>query len=284
MGKSALEVINPYFLTSLRYSLSAVALLIILLALESRKKILNDVWSWRMWGFGLLAVPGGVLLTFVGLSQTVPEHAAIIAGSQPILAMLIRWGILSQKPSPHQLCAILLALLGVFLVVTRGDLKSFSTSTYWFGDALVLGASVCWVLYTLGGSKYPHWTSLRYTTLTSICGAISMFALSTTLTEMGLITSPSFGEVTQVGWQVVYITIGVAILATLSWHSGIKRVGPDGVIFINFVPVTGLLIGFWRGYDFTSAEIFGALFIILALLLNQLPTLLRIVTRVNRET
>ncbi|MBV1788051.1 hypothetical protein KQ940_08285 [Marinobacterium sp. D7] len=68
-----------------------------------------------------------------------------------------------------------------------------------------------------------------------------------------------------------YLIIAGGVVAVLSWNSGIRKIGPvNGVLFINFVPITAFSIGLAQGRAFSSAEIFGASLVILALVSNNL--------------
>ena len=60
------------------------------------------------------------------------------------------------------------------------------------------------------------------------------------------------------------------VVAVLAWNMGIKRVGASGVLFINFVPVTALIIGWFQGHRLSGAELAGALIVMAALVLGNL--------------
>lgn len=65
-------------------------------------------------------------------------------------------------------------------------------------------------------------------------------------------------------------TVVAALLGTLCWNVGIQRVGANGVLFFNFVPITAFSIGVARGYPFNWAEVVGALLVIFALVSSGL--------------
>lgn len=66
------------------------------------------------------------------------------------------------------------------------------------------------------------------------------------------------------------VVIG-AVIAVLSWNAGIRQLGAlNGVLFINFVPVSAFVIGVILGHRFGLAELAGAAFVILALIFNSL--------------
>jgi len=56
-----------------------------------------------------------------------------------------------------------------------------------------------------------------------------------------------------------YVVLIAAVVAVLSWNSGIRLLGPqNGTLFMNFVPITTFTIAIVRGYQPVSAELVGA--------------------------
>lgn len=270
VSKAALAQVDAYYLTVLRYGFAALAFLLLLAWVEGAGAFrLNGRQHLRAVLLGTLGIPGGVLLAFIGLVHTRAEHAAVITGAQPMVAALLAWCWQRQRPARHTLCAMALALVGVALVVTRGDLGALAASSSIAGDLVILSGSVCWVGYTLGAAAFPDWSALRFTAVTVFYGALAAAAIAGATTLAGVAVWPAAPRLAAAGWEITYITIGSAWLGTLSWHSGIRRIGPDGVLFINFLPVTAFAIGVLQGARFNWAEVSGALMVGAALVVNH---------------
>jgi drug/metabolite transporter (DMT)-like permease len=57
----------------------------------------------------------------------------------------------------------------------------------------------------------------------------------------------------------------------LCWNQGIRQLGAQrGMLFINVVPLTALLVGVLRGHTLGHWELVGAALVLLSLVLNQL--------------
>ena len=112
---------------------------------------------------------------------------------------------------------------------------------------------------------------MRYTAITAGYGALAAAVIAAGLTLAGLATLPGPAQFAAAGWEIAYITVGAALLGTLCWNSGIRRVGADGVLFINVVPVTAFVIGIVQGYKFNWAELTGAFLVVAALFANHFP-------------
>lgn len=63
-------------------------------------------------------------------------------------------------------------------------------------NLLLIAGALCWVLYTIGGSYFPGWSPLRYTTLTTLLGMTSVAATDLLLMATGIITVPDAAAVT----------------------------------------------------------------------------------------
>lgn len=89
-------------------------------------------------------------------------------------------------------------------------------------------------------------------------------------TATGYVSTPTAGDVESVGWQLAYL-IGIAsVLAVLSWNAGNKLLGvTNGMLFINFVPVTVFAIRIAQGHHFQPIEFVGAALVIGALIANN---------------
>ena len=61
------------------------------------------------------------------------------------------------------------------------------------------------------------------------------------------------------------------IVALLSWNAGLKMLTPlNGILYINFVPITTLIIMAFQGYHVSMFEIYGTLLVIFAIVRNNL--------------
>jgi drug/metabolite transporter (DMT)-like permease len=270
VGKAAMLAVDAYFLTSIRYGVAASVLLAALLHFEGREALRFDGRALLIAVLGVLGIGGGVLMMFVGLHRTHAEHAAVIVATQPLVGALIGWLVRGQRPAPRTILAVGIAFAGVALVVTRGDPLSLAGSGSASGDLLVLGAALCWVTYTLSAAAFPSWSALRYTALTASMGSGFVFLATAVAAALGVAAMPTSAQLLSVGWEILFVTFGAALLGTLCWNIGIRRLGAQGVLFINFVPITAFIIGVIQGYRFNWAEVLGAILVIVALLLSGL--------------
>lgn len=265
--------LDPFYMTSIRYGITAIVLLVLLAGIEGRDMLRVEGKALRLAALGSFGFAGLGLLVFVGLQHSRPEHGGIIMATQPLIAAIVAWQLKGTRPSHSTLGFLALALAGVVLVITKGHFTGLSGGGTGWGDLLMFFGAVSWVIYTLGAAEFPSWSPLRYTTLTCALALPTIFGLTLVATAFGYVAMPSIEAVASVGWQLAYI-IGVAsLLAVLSWNAGNRILGAaNGVLFINFVPITVFAIRIAQGHRFAPIEFVGAALVIGALIGNSIAT------------
>lgn len=265
-----LRSLDPFHMTAIRYGITAVVFAAFLVYAEGPQALKPDGRGWRVLMLGSSGFAGLGLFLFVGLQHSRPEHGAIIMATQPLIAALVAWWLRGVRPAPATLGFLGVALAGVLLVVTKGRLRGLFSDGTGVGDLLMFLGAVSWVIYTLGVGDFPSWSPLRYTAITCLFSLPAIFGLTAIATATGYVETPSVGDVEAVGWQLAYV-IGIAsVLGVLSWNAGNRLLGSaNGVLFINFVPVTVFAIRIAQGHHFQPIEFFGAALVIGALVGNN---------------
>ena len=101
-------------------------------------------------------------------------------------------------------------------------------------------------------------------------GLPAIFGATAIATATGYVSTPSALDIESVGWQLAYIVGIASVLGVLSWNAGNKLLGVvNGVLFINFVPVTVFAIRIAQGHRFQPIEFVGAALVIGALIANN---------------
>lgn len=265
-----LPTVDAITTTAIRYGFGALMMLVILVVMEGIQALSSENNTLRLWVYGTIGFAGFNILAFVGLGFSEPEHAAIIMALMPMITVLVTWLRNGHRPAGFTLLTVAIAFSGVFLVVTNGNPANALKNGEATGDLLLLIGAFCWVIYTLGASRFPNWSALRYTTLSCLLGTLSILVITFALIPWGITHIPSIEEVTSLGWEFAYLVVLGAVIAVLSWNAGIKTIGPvNGVLFINLVPITAFAIGIVQGHSFTHYEVIGALLVIGALIANN---------------
>jgi drug/metabolite transporter (DMT)-like permease len=262
----AIPHVEPFHLTALRYGLASLVFVALLWRFEGARSFRPEGRVLRLWALGTLGFAGFNLLSYIGLEHTGPRNAALIVPTLPLVSALVRWLRDGIQPAATTIGATVVALAGVVLVISHGDLATLGEGGVGFGSLLVLGGVFCWVLYTLGAADFPQWSPLRYTTLSAGLGTVSIIAITEVANAAGWVSAPSLAAVGEVWPELAFIVIMGAVAAVLAWNSAIRALGPEnGSLFINLVPVTAFAISIGGGYRPGTVELGGAALTIAAL-------------------
>ena len=139
------------------------------------------------------------------------------------------------------------------------------------GRRLVLAGVFCFIVYTIGASRFPGFSPLRYTALTAGLGWIVIAAATGVATVAGLEPEPSPGDVWSVAPQIAYIALLGAVVAVVAWNAAVGRIGAQNTaLFGNLIPITTFTIEIARGYRPVALELAGAGITVTALLATNL--------------
>ena len=270
VGKSALGSLNAFPLSTIRYAVAALLWLVVLVVFEGRAALKLDGRGLRLFWLGSLGFAAFNLLVYTGLAHARPQSASLIVALGPLLTALILWRRTRLRPSAPTFALLGLALAGVALVISGGHPSTIVNGSIGWGDLLVLGGVLSFMLYGLGAAEHPELSPLRYTALTAALGWLTMAAATAVALGSGLVGLPSGHEVWAVAPQIAYLAIPGAFLAVLAWNAAIGLIGPqNAVLFGNLIPVTTFAIEIVRGYRPGAVELGGAALTIAALVVNN---------------
>jgi len=271
VGKSALQTIDAFPLSTVRYALAAALWLLVLVALEGRGSLRLDGRGWRLFWLGTLGFAGFNLFAYTGLAHARPETASLIVALGPLLTALVLWHRTKVRPASATFALLGVALLGVALVVSAGHPSSILHGALGWGEVLVLAGVLSFILYSLGAAEFASYSPLRYTALTASLGWLTIAGATLVAIATGLVAAPTAAQLTSVWPQIAYLAIPGAFVAVLTWNAAIKAIGPqNAVLFSNLIPVTTFAIEIARGYRPNAAELLGAALTIGALVASNL--------------
>jgi drug/metabolite transporter (DMT)-like permease len=271
VGKSALDRVDAFPLTTVRYAVAATLLVAVLVAVEGRKALRLQGHGRELLWLGTLGFAGFNLFAYTGLAHSRPQSAALIVALGPLLTALVLWRRTGIRPAASTFLLLGIALAGVFLVLSKGHPGTVVSGSGGWGDGLVLVGTFSFVLYGIGAADHRDLSPLRYTTLTAVLGWPAIAAATGVAVGAGLVPVPSGHDLWAVTPQLAYITLPGAVVAVLAWNAAIDLIGVQNVaLFGNLIPVTTFVIQIVRGYRPGWVEAGGAVLTIAALVFNSL--------------
>jgi drug/metabolite transporter (DMT)-like permease len=189
----------------------------------------------------------------------------------PMITMIVNAVWFGVKPSRVSILTVPVALFGVLLVITHGNLSTLiSLQDNWLGDFLIFLGATCWVIYTIGGTRFSEWSTLHYSTLTTFYGTVSVAIIACVGSGLGWVHVPDLAALGATAWDMCYMIAVAGVLALFCWNTGTKIIGPaNSVLFINLVPVTTMRVKWAMGTRFHSLEVAGAFLTITALVIHN---------------
>jgi drug/metabolite transporter (DMT)-like permease len=200
---------------------------------------------------------------FTGLKLTTATSGALIVAINPLLTAVLSALWLREKVSVTQAAGLLISLFGVAIVIAKGSLAVVANLSFNRGDLIMLGAPLCWALYSILGKKVlSRFTPLAATAYASVFGASLLVPAA--LLEHALIGGgmPGFSAL---GWLAV---LQLALLGTVVgfvwWYQGVQLIGTArAAAFVNLVPLFGaLLAALFLHEEVIGAQLWGGLMVI----------------------
>ncbi|WP_275424899.1 DMT family transporter [Archangium violaceum] len=202
----------------------------------------------------------------VGLAHTTAANSGMLASGTPVVTALLGAALGVDRLRRPLAMGLALAVPGMLLIVgARGPELEASTR---MGDFLILGASLCWALYTVGiRSLGNELSALRITALTMITGAPGVVLLG--LPSVMELKLESIGSGAWLG--VVYSALVPLVLAYVVWSRSVQAVGSSRTAIYNsgtpmVAAVTAWLV---RGENPTWLQALGSALVISGVLVSR---------------
>jgi drug/metabolite transporter (DMT)-like permease len=180
------------------------------------------------------------LLFFTALSVLPAGRTSLIIALNPVVTLLLAAVLMGERLHFTRWLGVALALLGVWVVVTRGDLSQIAQSLG-KGELSMFGAVCAWAVYTLLGRKLLQGLSPVLATLwAAIWGTLFLGLLA--LRDIQHVHAASFTPEVWAG--LVFLGVFGTAVAFVWYYEGIRQLGAARtVVFNNLVPIFGVLLG-----------------------------------------
>jgi len=264
-AKFALRDTSVTMMLALRMGIAALVLLPLLIA---RRKELN-LTRRDLPQLAALALLGFVinkLFEYGGLALTTASDVALLITSESIFTAALSWLLLRERFKPMTGFALLLGLMGVYLIVERSlalNIPAGGGALRILGDLLVVLALLIEAFYTVRGKallvKHPP----LLITAASIVGSVVFWApvagwelLSSDWHPLGL--EAWLG----VGWMALMSTV----IAYLAWFQGLTRINGSAAASTLFIqPLLGTVLAIMLLHDqLTPMTIAGGMLIVVS--------------------
>lgn len=256
-GKYVITMLSPLWLTFSRWVLALVVLIPLACLMEKPDwKQLGKQWL-PLAFLGLTGVIGYNLFLYSALVHTSATNAALVTALNPGVIVLFSFFFLREKITAVQAAGFLLSLLGVLVVLTRGELMQIFAASYNTGDLLTLGAVLVWTLYSIMGRKIKGVKPITATAASTLLAVVMLlpFAIGQEVDFAALDGLAITG--------LVYIVLFPSIFSFMFWNMAVREVGANKAgISLNLIPVITAVISVVLGEGISGSQVWGGLLVI----------------------
>ena len=238
-GRALVGSVSPITLTAVRWGAAAL----ILLPFGWRIfKPSSPLWKnkIRFLILGLFGVGSYNVLLYSALQTSSAINVTLIGASMPIWMLLIGAVFYQVKPRVVQMIGAVVSLLGVSVVLTRGELSTLLSMQMVMGDLLIMLATFLWATYSWMLSR-PGSSSEREWPWAGFLSAQIVICLMWTGIFEGFEIASGHAYLDLNLWTgslILFIAIGPSLIAYRCWGQGVNRAGPTvAAFFANFIPL-----------------------------------------------
>jgi drug/metabolite transporter (DMT)-like permease len=185
---------------------------------------------------GVLGIGGYNTFQYLALQTSTALNITLIASSTPVFILAVGALLFSERTRSAQWVGAGLSVLGVLIVLTRGDPVNLLHLEFVAGDLIMLAANLTWTLYTWLLRK--HRPDLPFAPLLAVQMMFGVLAIAPLATAESLLGAAPIRWSATVVLVLLYIAVLPSIVAYYCWDQGIKRVGAViPVYFANLTPL-----------------------------------------------
>lgn len=259
--KIAVGQISPIAVVWLRF---AMGIPILFVAVAMRKQFAFP--KGREWLYftllGFLGISFHQWLQSNGLKTAQATTTAWIVATSPAFIAVLGWLVLKEKLNLLQSAGIGLAMVGVLVVVSKGDFASISIGNFGTaGDFLILISSVNWAVFSIlsrHGLKTHPSTRLTFWVMT----------IGWLITSAAFVAGKNYTEITLLDsrgwWALIFLGLFTTGLAYIAWFDALAQLpSAQTGAFLFIEPLASMAVAsIVLKEQVTLASIFGGAIIL----------------------
>ncbi|MBU0898966.1 MAG: DMT family transporter [Nanoarchaeota archaeon] len=209
-------------------------------------------------------IGGGLafLFFFTGLGLTTAGRAAFLHKLLPVFIAVFAVLFLKEKIPRKQGIALLVMLVGAYLIFSA----TIEPAAFWlnpgFGDILIIGATILWALESTIAKRtmIKGETNFIVSFARMFFGGLLLFGIIILLGKFDILLSLSAIQITN-----MLISTGILFGYVLFWYASIKYINVSkAAAILLLAPVISLFLGiYWFGEPFPLLQMIGSALIII---------------------
>ncbi len=191
----------------------------------------------RILALGFTGIAAFHVCVYAALERTTAINALLLFSTSPLIIAALSWVIRIEQISPRQFLGLVISLLGVSALITRGEWGQLETWHFESGDRWMAAGVVIWAVYSILLKSRPSYLPQPVMLLgTVVVGVLIMLPF-----QIGIFLTGNACTFDAPGLLVLaYVGIFASVVAFLLWNFGLLRLGPvKAGLSIYLMPVFG---------------------------------------------
>jgi drug/metabolite transporter (DMT)-like permease len=181
--------------------------------------------EWRIvLAIGAIAVAAFNTLIYLGVQHTTALNASLVLSVIPVVTVALSWMLLRERAGPRMIVGLVAGLIGVLVIIARGDVSLLMTLDFNVGDLLVFASIFCWAGYSILLGRLPPGIRPEGLLLAMvIIGVILLapfYAWEAAAGARMVISLPNI-------MGVLYLGAFSSVFAYVLWNYGVGKVGAN---------------------------------------------------------
>jgi drug/metabolite transporter (DMT)-like permease len=183
-------------------------------------------------------------LVYLGLTATTVINALLIISTTPMLIILLNKLLYRIDANRYQMIGIIISLLGVSYVITKGNYQNIFQSDFYYGDLFILLAVTSWALYSIFLKKNETGVS-GFSFLYISFGLTVILLFPVYLFDIFI--QGNYLKVTQQSLLAIgYTGIFPSIFSYICWNTGVALIGANkSGPYLHLMPIFGGILAFF---------------------------------------
>jgi len=181
---------------------------------------------------------------YLGLTATTVINALLIISTTPMLIILFNKFLYRIDTNLYQMVGIIISLLGVSFVITKGNYQNIFQSDFYSGDLFILLAVTSWALYSIFLKKNE--TGVSGFSFLYISFGLTVILLFPVYLFDIFIQGNYLKVTTQSLLAIGYTGIFPSIFSYICWNTGVALIGANkSGPYLHLMPIFGGILAFF---------------------------------------
>jgi drug/metabolite transporter (DMT)-like permease len=232
VGRALAGTVPPFGLSLMRWSVAFLAVL----PFAAREIVAKRAVIFHRWRFllviGLLGLTICNSLGYVGLQWTTALNAGLINSAGPMLTLIAAFLFHRERAAPLQILGLTISLLGVLVIVLRGDPLALLHLAVNLGDLAILIGVATWSVYTVLLPRAPRELSpVALLAVLFAIGAVTVLPLHLAESWFGR----PLPETGTAALGYLYVGLFPAVIAFFGWNRGVTAIGANRASLFSYL-------------------------------------------------